>query len=63
MQQETGLLCLLDALGMHLHAHAPGQGDDHPDNRDVVLIQRQPGNEALVDLQLLHRQAFQPQQR
>ena len=63
MQQEAGLLGLLDALCMHLHAHAAGQGDDHPNDRDVVLIQRQPGNEALVDLQPLHRQALEPQQR
>ena len=63
LEQESGLLDLLDPLGMHLHPHALRQGNDHSHNRRVIFITRQPGDEALVDLEFLHRQSLEPQQR
>jgi hypothetical protein len=42
LQQEARLLGLLDAFGVHLHAHAARQGDDHPHDGDVVIVEGQP---------------------
>ncbi|MNE98231.1 hypothetical protein D3C80_1967220 [compost metagenome] len=63
LEQKRRLFDLLDALGLHLQAHALCQGDDDPHNGCVVLVPRQSGDKTLVDLEFLYRQALEPQQR
>ncbi|MNP20954.1 hypothetical protein D3C76_1135570 [compost metagenome] len=63
LDQPLRLGHVLDTLGMHQQTHAARQGDDDPNNGSVVFVVRQAGHEALVDLELLHRQTLESQQR
>jgi BMFP domain-containing protein YqiC len=51
------------AFGDHLHAQALAQLDDGANDGRIVVVIQQVLNEALVDLDLVQRQAFQVTQR
>ena len=63
LEKEARLSGLLDALGDHLQPQVVRQTDYRTGDRGVLAVIRQAGDEALVDLQLVHVHALEPQQR
>ena len=57
--QELALRLGLDALGHHLDLQRVGERDDGRDDGALVAVGGQLGDEAAVDLHLVHREAAQ----
>ena len=63
VEQELRLPDLLYAFGMHLQAHALTQSDNGTHDCHIIIVPGQAGDKTLIDFQLLHGQALEPQQR
>ena len=63
LQQHGAVLDRGHALGDHLPAQGRGQPEDAAEDGQIVRVVEHVADEALVDLELRHRQAFQVGQR
>src|SRR5678810_544124 len=61
-REEVALALLLHALGDDAHVERVRERDDRRDDRALLAVAGQLGDEAAVDLQLVHREALEIRQ-